>query len=193
MRSLVGEDLNRNGVLDPNENDENHDGLLEPGLLEYVTVYSREPNTRADGSPRINIRVVTGTTGPLPSLLQSIFGSTRANQVLTRLGLVSNPSPGAAARAPATVLVRSPSDFYVRSGLTLDEFPRMANEITVSTGPYLEGRINVNTASLAVLACLPGISSNPDLAQTLVNYRQANPDKLTSIAWVAEALGQNNA
>ena len=51
MDTLIGEDLNRNGVLDPNENDENHNGLLDPGVLECVTVYSREPNTHSDGSP----------------------------------------------------------------------------------------------------------------------------------------------
>ena len=51
MDILLGEDLNRNGVLDPNEIDENRDGIADPGLLEYVTVSSREPNTRSDGSP----------------------------------------------------------------------------------------------------------------------------------------------
>src|SRR5207245_5077808 len=45
MDMLVGEDANRNGVLDANENDENQNGLLDAGLTEYVTVYSREPNT----------------------------------------------------------------------------------------------------------------------------------------------------
>ena len=34
---------------------------------------------------------------------------------------------------------------------------------------------------------------SPGLAQTLVNYRHSNPDNLTSIAWVIDALGQNNA
>ena len=63
----------------------------------------------------------------------------------------------------------------------------------MTNGAYIEGRVNVNTASPAVLACLPGISDTPDLAQTLVNYRETNPDKLTSVAWVADALGQNNA
>jgi len=51
----------------------------------------------------------------------------------------------------------------------------------------------VNTASVAVLACLPGLSTSPDLAATIVNYRQTNPDKLSSIAWIVDALGQNNA
>jgi len=46
---LYGEDTNRNGVLDPNEDDgnasppeDNRNGILEPGLVEYVTVYSHE-------------------------------------------------------------------------------------------------------------------------------------------------------
>src|SRR5262249_27663512 len=45
MDMLVGEDANRNGVLDANENDENQNGLLDAGVTEYVTVYTREPNT----------------------------------------------------------------------------------------------------------------------------------------------------
>ncbi len=45
MDTLVGEDANRNGILDPSENDDNQNGMLDPGVLEYVTVYSREPNT----------------------------------------------------------------------------------------------------------------------------------------------------
>ena len=46
MDILLGEDLNRNGILDPNEVDEDRDGVADPGMLEYVTVFSREPNTR---------------------------------------------------------------------------------------------------------------------------------------------------
>ena len=57
---LYGEDFNRNGLLDPNENDgsekeppDNADGILDLGLSSYFTIYSREVNTRADGSARI--------------------------------------------------------------------------------------------------------------------------------------------
>src|SRR5262249_8690043 len=42
--TLVGEDPNRNGVLDPNETDANRNSQSDPGILEYVTVYSHEPN-----------------------------------------------------------------------------------------------------------------------------------------------------
>jgi type II secretory pathway component PulK len=76
--------------------------------------------------------------------------------------------------------------------MTSDEFSQIANDITFTNSPYIEGRVNVNSASATVLAALPGISSSPDLAQTLVDYRNANPDKLGSVAWIIEALGNQN-
>jgi len=52
--------------------------------------------------------------------------------------------------------------------MTSDEFAKIGNQITLSTAQFIVGRVNVNTASAAVLAALPGIISSPDLAQTLV-------------------------
>lgn len=59
---LYGEDFNRNGLLDPNENDgdvswppDNADGALQLGWSAYLSVHGRETNTRWDGSTRINI------------------------------------------------------------------------------------------------------------------------------------------
>lgn len=59
---LYGEDTNRNGLLDPNENDgdaslplDDGDGVLDVGWAAYLTVHSRESNLRADGSEKIDI------------------------------------------------------------------------------------------------------------------------------------------
>ena len=59
---LYGEDANRNGKLDPNENDgdtnapfDNSDGLLQPGWAAFLTVNARELNQRADGTERTYI------------------------------------------------------------------------------------------------------------------------------------------
>ncbi len=59
---LYGEDTNRNGILDPNENDgdatlpdDNADGVLNPGWSAFFTVHSREINLRPDGSEKINV------------------------------------------------------------------------------------------------------------------------------------------
>ncbi len=76
------------------------------------------------------------------------------------------------------------------SGMTADEFAPIANCITVASGTSIKGRININTATTAVLTCLPGMTA--DLAQQVATYRQQNPDKLTSIGWIVDALGSSN-
>jgi DNA uptake protein ComE-like DNA-binding protein len=59
---LYGEDANRNGLLDPNEDDadaslpvDNADGILDPGWSAFLTVYSRESNLRLDGTDKIDV------------------------------------------------------------------------------------------------------------------------------------------
>jgi len=59
---LYGEDANRNGKLDSNENDgdanaplDNSDGILQPGWAAFLTVNARELNQRADGTERTYI------------------------------------------------------------------------------------------------------------------------------------------
>ena len=186
MDTLLGEDANRNGILDPNETDDNQNGILDPGVLEYFTVYSREPNTNSDGSARINIANLGSSSAQLVSLLQTNFGATRANQILANLGLSSGGPPGGGGTSVRFV---SPLQFYLRSGMTATEFAQVATNLTTTSGSYIEGRVNVNTASAAVLACL--LDGDNAAAEQLVNYRQSNPDSLTSIAWVNDALGQS--
>src|SRR5207249_11130883 len=94
MDTLLGEDANRNGVLDPNE-DRNRNGQFEPGVLEYVTVYSREPNTYSNGLPRVSLRDVTAT-GPLADLLLTAVGFTRSDQIMFNLGLLIPDATGGA-------------------------------------------------------------------------------------------------
>ena len=202
METLAGKDVNRNGILDPNEGDENLNGTFEPGILEYVTVYTREPNTYSNGTPRIDIRALTAG-GNFGSLLQSAFDSSRANQIQAGLfpPTPPGPRPGGPNRPGGGVVIltfRSPLELYRRLSaapinMTADEFGKIANALTVTNGSYIQGRVNINTASAAVIASLPGLDAYPDLGKTLINYRQANPDKLTSIAWIVDAIGSNNS
>jgi len=175
---LLGEDSNLNGVLDLNENDgtvsapdDDRDGQLDPGLLEYVTVYSRQPNTRT------NVNQVQQQLAPL---LNQAFGAERANQILQQIG-----------GGPGGPGIRSVLEFYVRSRMSADEFAQIETSITATNGAYIDGLVNVSTASAEVLACLPGIGE--DKAQSLVLYRQSIPDKLNSLAWVAEVLDRSSA
>jgi len=171
MNLLLGGDRNRNGVVEAaaGESDDrvdlDGDGRTDPGVLDYVTVWSREPNTRVDGTPRVN---VNGNRQELQTLLTDTFAG-RANQIV-----IPN--------RPFTSLL----DFYLASGMTEEQFMQIEADITTSTGPYLEGRVNVNTASAAVLTCIPGIGE--DKALELVNYRLSNAIGLNSVAWVKNVL-----
>jgi hypothetical protein len=51
--------------------------------------------------------------------------------------------------------------------------------------------INVNTASEAVLGCVPGVGTNN--APALVAYRLSHADKLRTVAWVADVLDRSSA
>jgi DNA uptake protein ComE-like DNA-binding protein len=182
IETLYGEDTNLNGVLDPNENDgdlsppsDNRDGRLDPGLIEYLTIFSREPNTGADGSQRINVGSTNQTQ--LASLLQENFGADRANQILRQVGTSATNT--------------SVLQFYMRSGMTAAEFARIETNITTSSDAMQEGLVNVNTASEAVLACIPGIG--PDNAASLVTHRMTATSEPGSIAWVTEVLDQQSA
>ncbi len=172
MPTLVGEDANRNGALDPNETDLNRNSQCDPGILEYVTVYSREPNTNPDGTALVNVRTLDGQSRQqLNSLLSTNLTSDRAAAVMRQIGTTGSQSPLA---------------FYLRSTMTADEFALVGSQITTVTNQFLDGRININTANPAVLYCIPGLSN---YVNQVVSYRQANPDKLTSIAWVIDATG----
>src|SRR2546430_1448143 len=127
LEILYGEDSNLNGILDLNENDgnvsppdDNRDGHLDPGIFEYVTVYSREPNVQSDGAKRVS---VTDSQG-LSRLLQQQLGAQRATQIL-----------GGRDSAP----YRSVLEFYIASGMTADEFQKIEDALTASTGQYVEG------------------------------------------------------
>ena len=175
---LAGEDANRNGILDPNEDDydttpplDNRDGRIDPGLWEFVTVHSRESLLTTNGTARIPLS--PQGRQQLAPLLQERFGNPRANQILGRLG---NQSP------------QGLLNFFVLSGMSVDEFSQIEGDITAGDGQTpQEGLVNVNTAPEAVLVCIPGIGT--DMAPQLVSYRQSNPNRRNTVAWAAEILG----
>jgi DNA uptake protein ComE-like DNA-binding protein len=173
LEMIYGEDSNRNGILDPNENDgdislplDNRDGNLDQGIAAYVTVHTRHTNTRADGSPRVNV----GNRNNLNQLLTDTFGSGRAAEIT-----------GSLPNQFSSIL-----HFYVESRMTAEEFVQIEDAITNSNQPVTQGLINVNTASEVVLSCLPGIGEAK--AATLVAQRASNSSQMSSVAWVKDVL-----
>jgi len=72
--------------------------------------------------------------------------------------------------------------------MTREEFVQIEGDLV---GTNRVGLVNVNTASEAVLACIPGIGV--DNAPTLIASRQSNADRLSTMAWVPEVLDRANA
>ena len=194
---LAGEDVNRNGVLDQNEKDLNSNGELDPGLFEYVTVWTREPNFHSDGTTLTNVN--TATQSQFRSLFQSA-GTSSSTSMAQSVYRSIHPNPA----NPRTVNnCHGLLDFALRcknAGMSSDDFAKIADNVTTSTNTYLRGRINVDTAGLDVLTALfmGALGNNADestadsAAQNLITYRQQNPSNLNSIAWVIDALGNNS-
>jgi hypothetical protein len=181
---LDGEDTNRNGVLDPNENDgdasapnDNADGRLDRGLRDFVTVYSQELNTSDAGEPRIFLN--QGGQG-LGELLQSIVEDDRYNQ------LVATIPP---ARPFQNVL-----DFYVRGGLQPDEFAQLHDRVSTQRSDTLSGRVDVYAASSDVLETLGALEAGDgDLIVSSRPRRESPAEPPGDFAWLIEAIGEATA
>ncbi len=166
---LYGEDANLNGFLDPNENDgdvtapsDNQDGHLDPGLFEYVTVFTHAPTIQTNGQPRI---VTTNGSG-----LQN-FVKTNLNLSLTF------PTTG----------YPSPLQFYIANSSRISQSQFMQIEGSIN-GTNTVGLVNVNTAGSEVLQCLPGMDITQ--ATQVINYRQSNqtnPNNMNTLAWLTQA------
>jgi type II secretory pathway component PulK len=162
MDLLAGEDINRNGVLDENEKDLNGNGQLDPGLFEYTTVYTREPNFHADGTSLTNVN--TATESQLRDLFQNAGTANAARYAQSLHNSIRNsPCNGALDLALRCL----------NAGMSSDDFDKIANNVTTSTNTYFRGRVNLNTAGYPVLVALfmgAGVdeSTADNAAQTLI-------------------------
>jgi DNA uptake protein ComE-like DNA-binding protein len=86
-----------------------------------------------------------------------------------------------------------------RAGMSDSDFLNLSTNLTTTPNTYIRGRVNVNTASEAVLtALIEGLNNGDDStaqsdAQTLITYREQSTNNLGSLAWVYDALGTGNS
>lgn len=202
---LYDEDANMNAVLDENENDEdasspndNHDGVLNRGVLAYLTVHGQLSNLRTNGEPKVNVATVDAN-GLRQVMSDAGISSDKVLRVLAAFSSVGGGTngtggqpgqPGGGGGTPS-VTNNSVLQFYMRSGLTAEEFALIENDLTVSTNSMVEGLVNVNTATASVLACLPGLDAAK--ADALIAARAGQTTVQTSIAWVKDALDEQSA
>lgn len=98
---LFGNDTNRNGILDPEE--DTGDGAVNRGLSAYLTVYSREQNVNSESQPRLFINDSSDMEALYESLIETLGEENedlakylmacrnRSNQIV-QLGLEDSPA-----------------------------------------------------------------------------------------------------
>jgi type II secretory pathway component PulK len=187
---LFGQDVNRNGVIEQSEQQNNGgititvgNGTDTRGILNYVTAWSTDSNTTITGGKRATVDVSRAGTSliTLQNALTKAISSSRAAAIVNQISLALPPG-----NAPATWGL---GGFYTASGMTPQEFGEAFDYLTVGgTGspqkPHT-GLINVNTASAQVLATLPGLEQGQ--ADTIVASR-ASAD-LSNLSWFFQAVG----
>ncbi len=194
---LYGEDRNRNGLLDPCENDgsssyppDDSDGNLQLGLADYLTTTSQDLDVTWDGRLRMYVGARQGSNSPAAAadietrLTQHGCTAQAAQQVGRTVGRTGVPSIG---------------QFLSIRGMTQNDLAVIGDELTVHVPAtagqlgQIPGRINVNTAAAQVLAGLPDTRGNAALSvndvQAIQTYRVSGADDLWSPAWLLPVIG----
>lgn len=163
---FYGEDLNGDGILSPGENDgdaaapdDDADGMLDPGLRQWTTVYSYVQNQATLGSTLINL------TQSNEDQLQTTFNFTEGLARAVMEEARSNPDDlfefenvqGEASGGDGSPRRSGGADEPVNQ-ITLRWLAEHWEELTLSDEATLPGRINVNTAPREVLAVVPGLT-----------------------------------
>lgn len=176
---LYGGDRNRNAVLDPGDGADGN-GVLDYGMAPFVTVYSAEPNNfvaSTTGQALVNVR--NPSRKPLTDLITAQLGGS-AQKILSNLA--TNPSPFA-----------SVMDFYVRSGMSQQDFAKIAPFLSMGA---VMGLINVSTAPGQVLECLTGLAGAGTITEadisSLVTQRTQSGTDANNLAWVAAAIADKS-
>ena len=197
---LYGEDTNLNGILENNENDgdqlpprDNQDGVLDRGLLAYVTIYSYDLNRDARKRPRLNINTANeveleehlGLTINYAKWIVENQATGYANiaDLLDDGDIISaatQPKTEAKPQLKVKTLTAEQKKAVASMRPDIAVFRQIADMITVTDAEVIPGRININTASQAVLQTLPGVTEQ--LAQRIVSHRFTLADGFTSVA-----------
>jgi len=194
---LFGNDKHQNGLL-PAAGDGEDDSLsgdlnsdTDAGWAELFTVASTEKNISAGGQDRVNLQsadenALTGVKGISSAMARAIVSYRGQNQFQSIADVLdvtaaqnqgqnaggnqnANGNPQTANQGAGTASNSGNSGAKV---ITEDDLIQFADEVTVGDTKDFIGLININTASLDVLMCLPGVDRQ--LAQAIISYRRSS-------------------
>ena len=234
---LFGNDLNRNGRRDP---DEETSGEFSYGWAPYLTVYSREMNVDNEGTPRVNLngrdlkKLYTDLKTALGEELAAFLiayriydlpstNSNNQNQSSTKTGSIGDlvkkvETDMSANQAPRSKRTVSSILQLIGSGVSVtttqqvtqngktqsqqvatlyyfpvtdansakDLLPKVLDKTTTVADAELPGRINVNTASKAVLSTLPGLVQS-DIDSIINKQPGTDPSRAADVIYQTPA------
>ncbi len=194
---LLGSDAHRNRLSAIKGDDREASSLSnrDAGWAGLLTVDSSVKDTTASGGDRVNIqsadeRSLTGVRGMTSDIARAIVAYRGQNQFKTVADLLDVTAAqnqnqlGQRSRESTTGQDQSAPPPNAQSPNSLPSAPtgpkviseellmEIADDLTVQTEAGLAGVVNINTASLEVLACLPGVSR--DLSQAIISYRTSS-------------------
>jgi type II secretory pathway component PulK len=145
------------------------------GLADFFTVHSRQPNSAADGTARVNINGQQRIQAQ--DLIREKIGGSRATEIINLLG---------------TQPVEDVFDMASKTRMTYDELLLVAD--CLSTRPanqQLRGLLNVNTAPREALLTLSNLSQS-DVDSLLARRSTEMLTNPESIAWVYDVLKEKS-
>jgi DNA uptake protein ComE-like DNA-binding protein len=183
---LLGKDAHQNGLLASAGEKGNDFAVADSvdsadlGWAGILTADSTVQNVNAAGDARVNLQTadqnaLTAVSGITPQIARAIVAYRGQHQFQSIADLLDvtpsqNQNRGGAQNSGAS----GNSDSSQSGNKVVDEnlFMDIADDITTDSGQSLAGAININTAGLDVLVCLPGMTR--ELAQAVISQRQSN-------------------
>jgi competence ComEA-like helix-hairpin-helix protein len=187
---LLGNDDNQNGFLDSDDDpaDQAPPGSKppppNPGWDALLTVADTDKNVNATGKARVNPQTADEATlsavaGITPDIAKAITSYRAKNQLqsLDDLLSVTAQTPNQGGPNGSSGGGRNQGGGQNNSGnsgppvISQELLEQIADDLSLAGGTDVPGLININTASLEVLICLPGVER--PLAQAIINYRKS--------------------
>jgi len=196
---LFGGDIHENGILDdladePNEAPRYEDSLTpdDLGWAADLTVDSQVKNVTAAGEARVNIQdadenalsALPGITRDIAHAIVVYRGQHHFDSIANLLDVTAPSNNGTGGGAGGD----GGGDNSGQTVISDQLFADIADRVTVISDEVLSGPININTAGLEVLKCLPGMDR--ELAQAIISHRQS-AGFFANIAEVLHVDGMN--
>ena len=173
-------------VADDDPDDLSGMALEETGLSGIVTVDSAVRNVSAGGQDRVNLQTadeaaltsIKGITAEIARAIIAYRGRQQFESVADLLDVPpsQNQNSGRAQGGQSGGPQGTQSSNSVGPGgrgvVSQELLEDIADDLTTDANQSLPGLVNVNSASIEVLACLPGL--NRELAQAIISQRQSD-------------------